>query len=224
MIIVGIGLAVLAAAVLAMRRRREHAGRRALARRQGWEWHPRPEEKLLARLDTVALMQIGHSRRTAEAFRAKGPTYIFPYVFETGFEHRRESHRWLVVMRDVQHTCARVTITRQDWLAVTAAGPASQELPLRDPQDTSRSDGGLVAIADDPEEWQARSKRALVRWLAEQPAERSWEILPGCVVGYEPGLLQETALVGLSAAAAELARLLMNSYGESVPLKRSPQR
>ena len=236
LIIAGGGLAALAAGALMLRRHREDAGRLALAARHGWEPSIRPQDHLLAHLRSVALLQIGHSRRIPEAFRTDQPTCIFPYVFETGFEERRRSHHWLLAASETTHSLSRATITRYDWLIATASGPATRVITLDAPTVGVSGSGNagersrvqadsnthnqnadvptdsppdlgikLVAIVEDEEAWRRRLVSDLARWFIDQPPSRSWEILPGLVVGYEPGRPEEKAMVELEAATRALA-------------------
>lgn len=168
------------------------------------------EEDLLGRLSHLALTQIGHSRRIAEPLFRRGQSLAFSYVCETGFEHRRQSHHWLVVVREAEHECSRATITALDWLVAAAWAPAYREirLPLR--ADGGGADGRLTAVVEDDEEWGRRLGGGLGEWLDRQPAERSWEIVPGLLVGYQAGRRGDEAILQLEAAADELATLLAN--------------
>jgi hypothetical protein len=184
---------------------------RGLAKRRGWTLYPRHEAELLERLDGLALMQIGHSRRIARAFGASGRLFLFPYTCETGFEHRRQSHHWIVAACEVEHECSRATITAQDWLIAAASASCCRELPLSAPTANTEATAGrgYAAIVEDPEEWQSRCRNGLQAWFASQPPNRSWEIVPGFIVGYEPGSQQDaSALADLGEAVRGLARQL----------------
>jgi hypothetical protein len=207
-IIAGAGLAALVVAAMTMRHRRERSARRALAQRRGWEVYPRSSEDLLARLRDVALMQIGHSRRIVGAYRTAGRTVAFLYVFETGFEHRRQAHHWLVAVHEARHGVGRTTLTREEWVTTAVRGPACHVLPLSNAPTPSALNGQPVAIVEDPQQWQDTSQGGPAAWFVSQPAQRTWEILPDRVVGYQPGLIQEDKLVELTAAAVELTRQL----------------
>lgn len=207
----------MAAAAMTLRRHREDASRLALARRNGWEYAARPSDQLVARLRALAIMQIGHSRVMPESFRMKDRTSVSPYVFETGFDERRRTHHWLVASSEVLHACSRAAITHYDWLLATAACPACRLLRLdgASPTPARASDvaeslrsNALTAIVFDEEEWRRRLVGDLAGWLLDQPPTRCWEILPGLVVGYEPGRPDEKAIVELEAATRALARLL----------------
>ena len=232
LIIAGGGLAALAAAAVSLRRRRETSTWRAIAARHGWEPSSRLDEEVLLRLRSSALMQIGHSRRFVEMLQAKNQTRLLAYVFETGFEHRRRSHDWRMAVRTIPHQRSRATITRLDWLAVTAAGPGTRELRVAQedaggphsasktavgaeiataagqgsPAEESRqADQPLLAIVENEEEWRGLFSGDLASWLTRQPANRSWEILPGCIIGYEPGSSEEEAFAELESALEQLA-------------------
>lgn len=195
------------AAAALVRHRRELAARRALAARHGWQIHGGPERELRARLGGAALMQLGHSRRVRNAFGARGRILLIHYVFETGFEDRRRSHHWLMAVGEIEHACSRATITRYDWLTIAAAGPAWRKLTVTPPGQPESGAGALAAVVEDAEEWRLRLDD-LRTWLFAQPPTRSWETLPGCVIGYEPGRFDEQRLVALESACRDfMARL-----------------
>ena len=127
---------------------------------------------------------------------------------ETGFEHRRQSHNFLVAAYAVEHGCSRATITSQDWLIATAWCSACRELCLAEASAGAEAKARTVAIAEDLEEWDARLGRGLRCWFTDQPRERSWEIVPGFVVGYQTGQRSAETLDELGRAAEELAGLL----------------
>jgi hypothetical protein len=205
LIITSGGLAALSIAALALRRQRERALGRALAERHGWELYGESQRDLQSRLGTASLMRVGHSRRIPEAFLSPGRAYLFSYVFETGFEHRRQSHRWMVVALEGEHGLSRATITAADWLIAAATGTSTHALAVEPGMSSPRSAGARVAIVEDTEEWAPCLQGPPGEWLANQPAQRTWEILPGFIVGYEPGRLREDALAELAAAGKELA-------------------
>jgi len=180
----------------------------------------RRQEALLRRLRCLALAQIGHSRRIAAAPVRVGPTLVFPYVCETGFEHRRQSHRWLVAACDLDHDCSRAAITAQDWLIAAAWSPACREVFLTEPASaklTSLTEPAsvkpvspyrLTLIVEDDEEWRPRLRGRLIEWLIAQPADRSWEIAPGLIAAYEAFRPVDTAPGELAESVEQLARLL----------------
>lgn len=217
LIIASSGLAALAVAVLAWRRHRERSASRAFARRLGLELPNCSQRDLLARFSGAALMQIGHSRRIPEAFVSPNGVHLFSYLFETGFEHRRRSHRWLVAAQAVSFDDGRATITHEDWLATTVTGPTSRELPLPKRSHASPSEARQVAIVEDEVAWHDRLQAGLGQWIADQPPERSWEVLPGWVIAYQPGVLQADALAELSQAVEQMAQRLAANVPPSPP-------
>ncbi|MFQ5424147.1 MAG: hypothetical protein ACE5F9_09225 [Phycisphaerae bacterium] len=188
---------------IAVRRHRDRSAGRARAERHGWELVCRGDD-LRERLAATGLMEIGHSRRIRRAFSDAGPTYLFEYVFDTGFEHRRRSHPWIVAARCTDHACERAVLTSQDWIASVCRQPWLRELTV-----PGATEASWLAIVDDADVWAERLRGDVGRWLAQQPAERTWEIVPGYVVAYEPGRLRDDALDTLGSASAELERLLM---------------
>jgi hypothetical protein len=165
-------------------------------------------EDLLARLGNMALMQVGHSRRIAESVVAAGRLHLFHYVCETGFEHRRQSHHWLVAAYAVEHGCSRATVTTLDWLIATAWCPACREIRLTEAAVGAEAKPRIIAIVEDLDEWDASLRKGLCRWFTEQPPERSWEIVPGFVVGYQTGQRSDETREQLGRATEELAALL----------------
>ncbi len=116
----------------------------------------------------------------------------------------------MVVARHVAHGCSRATLTVHDWLVAAAWAPACREIRLPPHTDGSGADGRFVAVVEDDEEWDKRLRGGLVDWLDQQPAERSWEIVPGMLVGYQAARPGDEALLQLKAAVDELATLLAN--------------
>jgi hypothetical protein len=153
-------------------------------------------------------MQVGHSRRIAENVVAAGRLHLFHYVCETGFEHRRQSHHWLVAAYAVEHGCSRATVTSLDWLIATAWSPACRELRLTEAAAGTEVKAGVIAIVEDLDEWEARLRKGLSGWFTAQPLEQSWEIIPGFVVGYQTGHRADETREQLGRATEELASLL----------------
>jgi len=153
-------------------------------------------------------MQIGHSRRIAETIGDARRLHLLIYVCETGFEHRRQSHFWMVAAYEVDHGCTRATVTAQDWLRAAAWAPACRELRLTGIPAGEEQPTPLIAIVEDADEWDARFRNGLSRWFMEQPADRSWEVIPGLVVGYKAGRHADETLRELGTSVEELARLL----------------
>jgi hypothetical protein len=207
LIIAGGSVTALAAAALGLRYRRDMSRRRAVATRHGWQICRDPETALGLTFDTMALTQLGHSRRVREAFRHGDQTLLIDYVFETGFEERRRSHHWMMVAIEGEHRSSRAAITRYDWLAITAGGRATRRLTIASPTQSDASDGSLIVTVDDANEWEQRLPK-LRAWLLAQPPTRSWEVLPGRVIGYEPGGFDEQRLGELESACRDLAARL----------------
>jgi hypothetical protein len=207
-LLVGIGFALAVAGAVAVfrRRARSPAGRsthsRLIALPGG------AADDLLARLGHLALMQVGHSHRIAETLGDSRRQHLFRYVCETGFEHRRQSHSWLVAAIEMNHACSRATITAQDWLIAAAEAPACRELTLAESGLGPEAEVSLVAVVEDAEEWSARLRGGLSAWFTGQPVDRSWEIVPGFVVGYQAGQMSDEALTELVRGVEELAKLL----------------
>ena len=192
-------------AVLLARRTREIAARRAQAVRHGWQFVPRPAD-LRGRLHRIELMQLGHSRRVNCAFEAPGPLWIFEYVYETGFESRRRDHRFVVAARRSGHACRGAAITADPWLQALARHPATQALPLSG----TDAHAPRVALVRDAAEWSERLQTVVGPWLAAQPAGRTYELIPGYVVAYQRGSIEDAAAGELAATVEDLdARLIV---------------
>ncbi len=145
-----------------------------------------------SRLRDVLLTRIGHSRRFAAEMRQNGGAYLLWYSFETGFDSRRISHSWRLVVVKINEDPGRAIITRQAWLVAMAQGSMRREILLTDATPTP-NESPLVAIVDDEDTWRARLSVGLDRWFAEQPPGRSWEVLPDMIVGHEaPEALPES--------------------------------
>lgn len=209
LLLLGSGLVAAGAAAALWLGRREVVG--SPGRGRLW-WSParlRAGEDLLTRMSSLALMQIGHSRRTAGSLRTPGLLHAFTYVCETGFEHRRQSHSWLVAAYEVEHGCSRATVTSQEWLIASALAPSCRELPLSAVGALPSADNvRTVAVVEDADEWEARLRGGLGNWFATQPEARSWEIVPGLVVAHQSGEPEPEDLEKLGRAVQELAGLL----------------
>ncbi len=204
--IAGAGLVVAAAVSVVLFRRHDEAARQAQAARYDWTPDPLVEEELDARLAGLALMQVGHSRCMEYVCRAAGELYFFPYHCETGVERRRQLHRWVVVAAELGSARSYALVTSQPWLVVTAQLPGRRKLVL-----DSSGATPLVAIVEDEAEWKALLTESVVEWLVRQPATRSWECIGGCLVGYEPGPVEDTSFVELPRAVRELREMITSS-------------
>lgn len=209
-----LGLAALLGLVIVLRLRREDVVRAAIMRRHDWEPEARASRDLPRRLLSASLFQIGHSRRIPEVFRADPRTLVFTYNFEIGFEYRRHTYHWVMVVRNLARPGDRATITRQDWLALTVMNPTLRLLHLGgDASTKGTKTAAQMMIVEDEEAWTQRLTEDLSRWFQEQPQERSWEIFSDCVVGCQPGRLEESLLVELARAAQELTIKLDGETG-----------
>ncbi len=204
LLITGGGLTALALAAAITQRRREIAARRALAARHGWEFANRRPPDVLDRLQSVTLARLGHSRHVEEVFLARDGIMLCQYRFLTGFEYHRRIHRWRLVVREGEHGMPCAVVSRFDWLLAAAKAQALRVAPLR------QEDGGIAAtaIVADLEAWQRRLDAGLRHWLLSQPAERSWEVHPGLIVGHEPGTLRDPGVENLETSGRELAAML----------------
>ena len=197
----------MAVATLALRLHREAKGLRKLAARRGWKYENGVAQAWCARLRGTALMQIGHSRHMEAAFRTPEGNWLFAYVYETGFEYRRATHSWRMVVREIG-PLGRATFTTQDWLIDAATTPTSHEIALcGEPENPSAPERRTVVV-EDRDAWAKRLVPGLKAWLQEQPESRSWEITAGLIVGYEPGGIREAEMASLSQSVCRLAALL----------------
>lgn len=183
---------------------RQRARRAAGARALGWE--PAVEPGLLKSrwMRDMTLTRIGHSRRIESVFQQPGPVFLFYYRCETGFEHRRNSHRWMAIAATIDARISRATISREDWLLAAARLPGMTRIaPGADADTTSPS-----AVVEDPEQWRTILSGPAGAWLGNQPEARSWEFLPGMIVGYEGASPGDAAIDALSQAMNELLATL----------------
>lgn len=208
LIIAGGGLASVAVATLALRIRREVKGLRKLAAARGWKYESGVAEAWRARLRATALMQMGHSRRMEAAFRTPEGNWLFAYVYETGFEYRRATHSWRMVVREIGPHIGRATFTRHDWLIDAATTPTSHKIAILGEQANQGEPGRPIAVVEDRDALERRLSPELKAWLQEQPEGRSWEIAAGLIVGYEAGGVREAEMAALSQSACRLAALL----------------
>ena len=220
LIIASASLLALTVTALALRHGRETAALKKLAAANGWTFSARSSIRWMARLCDVSLLSLGHTRRIATALRAGRDCWLIPYVFETGLEHRVTSHSWRLVVCEVEHGCSRATITRQDWLFAAASTCTSREFSLS-AEDRGDASGELLGIVEDPEEWDRRLDSGLRGWFAAQPAGRSWEILPGLIVGHEPGDFTPEKLRDILKDATALKDYLASPAGDATGAESS---
>lgn len=214
-------LAIIAIAALAWRRYAEKAAQRRWAAAHGWSTFPRGPETLPSRLRGAALFSVGHSRRIDGLFCAPGPMYLFNWLCETGFEHRRLSHRWTVVALEAPSVSQSALVTTQAWLAAAAEAPGRHILPMtEETKDAAKpAEGGRatpwLAVVEDADRWRPLIHGALARWLRSQPPERSWETVPGLVLVHEPGEITDQSFSTMSAAVREFCRLIQPLTAEA---------
>ena len=201
-------MASTAVATLALRLHREAKGLRKLAAGCGWKYENGVAQAWCARFRGTALMQMGHSRHMEAAFRTPEGNWLFAYVYETGFEYRRATHSWRMVVREIGPQLGRAIFTTQDWLIDAATTPTSHEIALCDAAENQSAPERRRVVVEDRDAWVKRLVPDLKAWLQEQPEGRTWEITAGLVVGYEPGGIRETELAALSQSASRLAALL----------------
>lgn len=218
--IIATGIVISAgAAALAIRKVRARRTRKAQGNATQWRPLPRPED-LRERLAGLGLMQVGHSRRIIHAVAVGSSTDVLEYTYETGFEAYRRRHRSIVAVHRIVHDKSPAVFTRRDWLAAIAEGPAHQRSLVRgaapdkaDPAVASTSDGvsagptsrNLVGIMEDAADWSPVLEAGLAEWLAGQPPEISWEVLPGLVAAHAPWPFTDTRVTRVAEAAAGLA-------------------
>lgn len=243
--------AVGAAMTLLWHRLAAPPARYAWLRRSGWDAYPRSGRAVLSRLNSLALLQVGHNQRCRTILQPAGRELLAVYEFETGAEHHRALHEWTIAAHESERRLPRAVMTRQDWIAAVATSPVAHVFFLLD-GDASRgqraadrgqqdsSDGHLVPrgdieseaasaqvrvlrgpakdaaaarepwtlIVEDPEGWPDQLRRSLGDWLAPQPADRTWEILPDAIVGYQPAGRKPAATTELLEASRQLTREL----------------
>jgi len=168
-------------------------------------------------MDSLALLQVGHNHRFRTILQPAGREMLAIHEFETGAEHRRTLHEWTVVAHDSDHRLHRAVMTRQDWIVAVASSPVAHVFSLEvggashGPQAADAATAGCgpwALIVEDPDAWPDRLRRNLGDWLAPQPVDRTWEILPDAIVGYQPARASSTAATELLEASKKLAREL----------------
>lgn len=194
--------------MVALRYRRERSAYQKLAARHNWTVSLRQRKDWGPRLAGASLMHVGHTHRFGQGYRTEDGVWLLPYVFETGFEHRRNTHPWRVAVCEVEHGCARALVSREAWLLAAASAPYTTRIALDHSDPDPGSASGIVAVVEDHEAWTALLGTALRDWFSQQKAERSWEIVSGLIIGYEPGGFREADMAALAESVNELAALL----------------
>jgi hypothetical protein len=195
---------------MAWRRRRDVAEQQSWMTSPGWSECTVEFRKSMGPLKRLALTEIGHSRRVDSAFRASDGALVITYVCETGFERRRNSHRFFVVACPLTGTSSRVIITREEWLLAAAQRP---DLHLVSVEKSSRKQdvngyGDLKLASASPRDISARLSRGLLEWLHSQSEERSWEVVGLYAFGYQPATQKPEDALELVKSVRELARLV----------------
>lgn len=201
----GVALLIVAASAITWHRRREQTARKTRGRLHGWRPSDLRDKDFAERLSGLTLFQVGHSRRIEGLMQGPDRSWVFSYVCQTGFEHRRVSHIWLVVVLEIDSLLSPVMITSQDWLISMARLSPRREVSL--------SSGGAQptdwrVFLEDPEEWSPQCLGELQAMLTRQSPDRTWEILPGFVVGYEPGRFDEDVFLTLPPTVHELGAMV----------------
>jgi hypothetical protein len=152
-------------------------------------------------------MQTGYSRFLLTMIEDGQGTILFEYLFETGFEHERQSHRLLGVRAPASHARFRATFTAD------ASIQSANDLPWRRfiqmPNLASGGAAGLrVGLAEEPAAWTDESAQAWLKRVATEPVGRTWETLPDYLVGLESAPMDAEQVGSLVASGKELAKLL----------------
>ncbi len=206
LLIASAALAAVTLMTIIVRRQREFRAGLNIAARHGWKVSQQPARYWRHHLRNVAVFRMGHSRRIGHVLETGDGVSLVPLVFDTGFGARRSTHSLRLAVCDSSRSVTRATLTRQDWLVAAVAGPTAVQLV---PFDENGSGAArFTAVIHDEDAWRTRLAGRLSQWLRNQPPERSWEILPGMIVGHEPGGFSEGGLTMLADAASELRGLL----------------
>lgn len=150
------------------------------------------------------LSTLGHTRRLRRVRPVGDDSFLFEYVFETGFEHRRFRHHWVGAVTKTQHEYARALVAGSGWARAVGAPTGHQRTTLGPPTSPSI----LTAHLEDPEQWSGPAAADLRAWFANQSPDHVWEIVPGHVIGYVPGVMTEQIGESMIAATRSLAELL----------------
>ena len=205
--IAGIALGLVAAVALALRRRQERSVVEDWAARHGWTLEAGATE-MARRLAASALMQIGHSRRFSAIAADPHGVRLFEYGCETGFEHDREQHRWIGVFVPVDHGRTRAVISNEEWVIAAAMQPGYERIAPADSSKVDTTNSQRIALVEDGEAWRKSLNEELGRRLAAEPMQRSWQVLTGSLVGFEPAPIGDAGVTELASAGKEIARLL----------------
>lgn len=150
------------------------------------------------------LSTLGHTRRLRRVTNVDKGSLLFEYVFETGFEHRRFRHHWVGAVAMFDHGYARALVAGSGWARAVGAPIGHQRTTFGPPASPSI----LTAHLEDPEQWTGPASAGLRDWFANQSPDHVWEIVPGHVIGYVPGVMNEQIAESMIAATKSLADLL----------------
>ena len=150
------------------------------------------------------LSTLGHTRRLRRVIRVSDEAFLFEYVFETGVEDRRFRHHWVGAVQVVKHDYARALVAGSGWARAVGAPIGHQRTTLGPPASPSI----LTAHLEDPEQWSGPASAELRAWFANQSPDHVWEIVPGYVIGYVPGVMSVQIGESMTAATKSLAELL----------------
>ena len=151
------------------------------------------------------LSTLGHTRRLRRVVPSSDSTQIFEYVFETGFEHRRFRHHWIGAVVTAPHQWARAFVAGAGWARAVGAPVGHHRVPLGPPGGPSI----LTAHLEDPEQWSGPGAAAVRDWFAAQSPDHVWEIVPGYVIAYVPGVMTEAIGESMATGAQALAAMLV---------------
>ncbi|HWM29083.1 MAG TPA: hypothetical protein VNQ14_11535 [Woeseiaceae bacterium] len=203
-IVTGSALGAVAALAIAVRVRRDILPQRAFAANHGWTVLRAGTSSLRGDLADVALFQTGHSSQLGPHFRTADGIEVFGYRYETGADRELGLHTWRVAMSPAAHTL-RAMVTTQDWLLALADKPAAHREALARGPVASVAGNSRTSIVIDTDCEPRRLPRALTEALSTEPAGRTWELLPGYVVVYEPGAFREKECLALVDSARRIA-------------------
>jgi hypothetical protein len=206
--IAAVALGLVAAVAMALRRRQERSILEGWAARHGWTLETAETAEMPMKLAGSVLLQIGHSRRFSAIAGDPQGVRLFEYACETGFEHEREQHHWVGVVVPVEHDKPRATFTREDWAIALAVRPGFEQIVLGDSVAAASDKNMRIALVEDAELWRVALASELGKRLTAEASARTWEVIPGALVGFEAAPRDESSVTELASAGKEIARLL----------------
>lgn len=162
------------------------------------------------------LSTLGHTRRLRRVTPAGDDSLLFEYVFETGFEHRRFRHHWVGAATRIRHGFARALVAGSGWARAVGAPVGHQRATFGPPASPSI----LTAHLEDPGQWSGPAAADLRAWFSLQSPDHVWEVVPGHVIGYVPGVMTEQIGESMVAATKSLADLLTS---HASPVQADPK-